>query len=217
VWVYTPPGYKREAGPYALLVQFDGRTYVEDFPIPIALDNLTAKGEISPMIGVFIRHDDRNKDLTCNAAFADFLAKELFPWLRERYAVSDDPAQAVVTGSSLGGLGAGFAAFAHPERFGNVLSLTGAYSYGPKGEEREWLVKQIAASDKLPIRWYLNVGRLEGAGHIGANRRMRDALIAKGYPVRYCEFTGTHTYYSRQGTFADALSHLIGRQKAELK
>ena len=40
---------------------------------------------------------------------------------------------------------------------------------------------------------------------------MRKVLEAKGYPLRFWEYAGTHTYYSRQGAFAQGMSFLIGK------
>jgi len=213
--IYLPPGYREECGPYPLLIHFDGHIYTEQFPIPVTLDNLIDRREVRPLVAALVCHKSRWADLPCNRAFIEFLAKELAPELRATYALADDPRSVVVAGSSLGGLASAFAAFQYPQTFGNVLSLTGAYRYGPKAAQNDWLPNRFEASDRKPIRFYLTVGRLEKPGHVAVNRRMRDILTAKGYTFRYQEFTGTHTYYSRQGKFADGLSYLIGREQAE--
>lgn len=217
-WIYTPPGYRREAGPYAYLVHFDGRGYTAEFPLQIALDNLLAKGEIPPIVGVFVDQIDRVKELACNPRFVDFLADELTPWVKERYAIADDPLRTMVAGSSMGGLGAMYAAYHRPKRFGCVIALTGAFYCVPSDdEEGEWLARHFARSPKLPIRVFMDVGNLEPAWHLASNRHMRDVLVAKGYLLRYEEFTGVHCYYCRQGAFERALSLLIGKRKAELE
>lgn len=201
-WVYTPAGHSKDAGPYPLLVMFDGPTYMDNFPTPVTLDNLAARKLIPPMVAVFVHHPDRNEDLKCNADFSAYVAKELVPWVREHYAVTDDPNRCVVAGSSLGGLGATYAAFQHPECFGRALAMTPAYSYGAMAE-------QVSKSAKLPLRIYITVGSLESEGHVASNRAMRDMLKAKGYPLLYTEFSGTHTYFSRQGRFAEGLIFLL--------
>jgi enterochelin esterase-like enzyme len=217
IWLYTPPGFKKEAGPYPLLVHFDGRTYTQDNPkVPVALDNLIQSGGVKPLVAAFIRQQARDKELNCNPIFADYLALELLPWLQQNYGVTKDPAEIVTAGSSMGGLGAAYVAFYHPECFGNAICQSGAFRYGPDNSRDGWLIKQIAASPKLPLRFYLNGGLIETPAHLAGIRQMRDALLAKGYPLRYYEFNGTHTTFSRDGTLADALVHLIGRQKDDI-
>lgn len=46
---------------------------------------------------------------------------------------------------------------------------------------------------------------------LATNRRMRDALIAKGYTVHYQEFNGNHNYINWRGTVGEALVCLLGR------
>src|SRR5262249_50660633 len=147
-------------------------TYTLVVPTPVILDNLLAKNLLPPLVAVVVSNpsqESRNVELPCNASFADFLAKELVPWVRQNYHVTSDPKQTVVAGSSYGGLASSFAAFRHPEVFGNVLSQSGSYWWKPDGAaEHEWLIKQFVASPKLPVRFYLDVGLME-SGSTGDN------------------------------------------------
>jgi enterochelin esterase-like enzyme len=43
-------------------------------------------------------------DLVANPEFADFMAKELVPWVRSHYNITKDQKQIVLTGYSAGGL-----------------------------------------------------------------------------------------------------------------
>jgi enterochelin esterase-like enzyme len=60
------------------------------------------------------------------------------------------------------------------------------------------LTQQVKASPKRDVRFYLDVGELEDHPTLGgsgpnfrdANRRLRDALRAKGYEVTYTEVPG---------------------------
>jgi enterochelin esterase family protein len=49
------------------------------------------------------------------------------------------------------------------------------------------------------------------AKEIQLDRRMRDALTAKGYLVHYQEFNGNHSYINWRGSFGDGLVLLLGR------
>jgi len=97
----------------------------------------------------------------------------------------------------------------------------------PPGEpESEWLAKQFAAAARSNVKFYMDVGLLEGESTGGAplnwltmvdqpipygpslllaNRHMRDILRLKGYQVHYAEFSGGHNALSWRGTFGDAL------------
>jgi enterochelin esterase family protein len=127
----------------------------------------------------------RNRELPCHPPFADFLVRELLPWARARYHVTDDPARTIVGGASYGGLAAAFAGLRHPEAFGNILSQSGSFWWKPEGEEEhEWLARQFVDSPTLPLRFYLDVGLLENTydeapSQRCVNRHMRDVLRAK--------------------------------------
>ena len=206
VWVYTPVGYDAAGKkPYPLVVCFDGAYYgaMGDVPLPTILDNLAAAGKLPPMVALLIdngRAAARISDLGNSARFAQWLGDELMPWLQQNFNVTRDPARVIVTGSSAGGLGAAYVAFQRPDLFGNVLSQSGAFWRGNEGSNDppyEWLAAQFKDSPRLPLRFYLEVGALETAHAVGsgpvfleANRRLRDVLQAKGYPLFYKEVAG---------------------------
>ena len=228
IGIYTPPDYQTAGRPYGLLVALDGEAYTTAVPTPVILDNLLARKLLPPLVAVFVGNAKpyrRNEELSCNVAFADFLAKELVPWVRQNYRVAADPNRTIIAGSSLGGLAAAFTALRHADIFGNVLSQSGVYSWNPQNEnsadweESEWLTRQFVTSPKVPVRFYLEAGLLEsiwkpGLGTVSslaANRHLRDVLLAKGYAVHYREFNGGHDYINWRGTLADGLLLLLGK------
>ena len=226
--IYLPAGYRANATPYNLVVIFDESAYLTKVPTPVILDNLIAASKIPPTVAVLIANptqDSRNKELPPNPEFADFLAKELIPWIRAHYHVTNDPGKTVVAGSSLGGLAAAYAGYKHPEVFRNVLCQSGSFWWAPDHSgaipdgvitETGWMAKQFIASSKLPLRFYLDAGSFEfdsngtGGGILETSRNMRDVLLAKGYEVHYQQFVGGHDYLSWRGTLADGLMDLIG-------
>jgi enterochelin esterase-like enzyme len=211
LWIYTPHGFSKSGARYPLLILFDGDRNV--MWIPRILDNLIEQKKIPPMVAVLIDDSDptaRGIELPCDPPFADFLAKELVPWSRENYHATLTPTETIVAGSSYGGLAAVFAALRHPEVFGNVVSLSGSFAWKPHGEQQpEWLTKQMDAAPKFPLHFYLEVGLMEGSSQIAVNRRMRDVLRAKGYPVGYAEYNGGHAFLNWSGGIANALLFLM--------
>ncbi len=206
IWVYTPPGYDaRAATIYPLIIAFDGDEYRGDtMPLPFVLDTLLAARKAPAFVAVLIDNAEgaqRIADLGNAPRFADFLARQLVPWVRKGWRVTDDPARVILTGSSAGGLASAYVAFAHPELFGNVWSQSGAFWRGAdasNGQPYEWLTEQASAVPRKPVRFVLDVGALEdhptlggsGPNFLEASRRFRDALKAKGYDVTYTEVQG---------------------------
>ena len=84
----------------------------------------------------------------------------------------------------------------------------------------------IAAEPRLPLRFWLEAGTLEGlvAGFVVAvdqnpgicvaTRHLRTILETRGYEVHHREFSGAHDFASWPGTFPDALMALTGSEEA---
>jgi enterochelin esterase-like enzyme len=216
LWVYTPPYYSdKEPGGYGLLVLFDGFSYLHWIPAPTILDNLIHAGKMPPVIAVLVDNPPRTRisDLVYNAAFVEFLGKEVVPWIHGRWNVTRDPQKTIVGGYSAGGAAAAFVAMQRPDLFGKVLSQSGAFWQGHKDVKWEWLTAQYEASPKLPLRFFLEAGLLEDVGKDGptllaTNRHLVKTLKTKGYAVIYNEVGGTHEPVHWRGTFAVALMSL---------
>ncbi|GCE07439.1 hypothetical protein KDAU_47680 [Dictyobacter aurantiacus] len=217
VWIYTPPGYSAESvEPYGLLVCFDGIAYIDVVPTPTIIENLLHAGKIPPLVVVVpdsLNQQTRNRELPCYQPHVDFLTRELLPWVRERYHVTSDPARTIVAGASYGGLAAAYAAMQAPEVFGNVLSQSGSYWWGkahPEDHTPEWLVQQFDQRERLPLRFYLEVGLFEPyEAMVLSNRHLRSVLQDKGYDLCYREFAGGHDYACWRGSLADGLQFLL--------
>lgn len=218
VWVDTPPGYT-PSETYGLLLLLDGWVYTQDIPTPVILNNLLAAGLIAPTVAIMIDSLDektRDRELACHPPFVAFLADELLPWARERYHISAAPERAIVGGSSYGGLAAAFAARERPDVFGKVLAQSGSFWWKPDhDQEHEWLARQFAEGPRLPLEFYLSVGRQEASARIRPNqlivsRHLRDVLRARGYQVHYQETDGRHDHQSWRDTLADGILALAG-------
>jgi enterochelin esterase-like enzyme len=225
--VYTPPDYRANGKPYALLVLFDEGAYLNNVPTPIILDNLIAAGKIPPMVAVLIANpsqETRSKELPPNPQFADFLATELMPWVHAHYNATSDPKLTTVGGSSFGGIAATYAGLRHSRIFGNVLCQSGSFWWAPERmgpdadatTETGWLAKEFIKRPKLPLRFWMDAGvfEVDSRGNGGAilepSRHMRDVLLAKGYEVHYQQFNSGHDYLNWRGTLADGLIALVG-------
>jgi enterochelin esterase-like enzyme len=221
VWLYTPHGYQSEHGPYNFLLLFDGWLYLHLIPTPVILDNLIAAGRIPPLVAVLVgsaRDPMRNRDLCCYPPYTAFLTEEVIPWVRERRDIASEPQRCIIGGASAGGLAAAFVGLRAPERFGNILSNSGYFSWKPEDElEYEWIARQYAELPRQPLQFYLDAGYYETgapdsteASILLSNRHLRNVLRAQGYVVHYQEFGGGHNTMNWRGTLADGLLALIG-------
>ena len=227
--IYVPSGYEDAKTASDLLIVLDGEEYdgSGSVPTPTILDNLIATKKTPAIVAVFVKNTGhRVRDLRGSREFADFVGTELVPWIRKNYRINAGPDHAVAAGASLGGLGASYCAFTHPEAIGNALSLSGSFwlTNGWRQEERQpfplnlagetgdFLV-QVRNSERLPLRFYIAVGRFESSGAmLGTNRELRDILLLKGYPVSYEEVEGEHDNVWWRESLADGLLSLLGRQ-----
>ena len=220
-WVYLPPGDALEragvaTAPLDVAVLLDGDVWGTAVPIAPTLDALIAAGAIPPLC-VLMPHSldgpTRMREMGMDAALVGFLRDELLPWAAGRWPLTADAGRTVVAGQSMGGLAALFAGFSAPERFGNVLSQSGSYWWpeDDDGTQHERAVAWIA--DRAPgaadPRTWLEVGRHEWM-LLDGNRRIRDALRARGGRLSYREYGGGHDYACWRGGLADGLIALLG-------
>lgn len=235
IWVYTPPNFSKSGVKYHFLVIFDGKAFLDFTQPQIMFDNLISKNKIPPLVAVFIHNYSgfqRGKDLDCYPPFADFIAKELVNWARQKYHISSDPNKAVLMGSSSGALGAAFIGYKYSDTFRNILSQSGFYGWFPgniffqrmryyfgkdfirwwdKEDEEEpfWLIRQFNKSRTLPLKFYVNVGNLE-TRTMPSVHRFRDMLKEKGYEHYYEEYPGGHEYIAWREHLPEGLIYLIG-------
>ncbi|GKX66634.1 alpha/beta hydrolase [Inconstantimicrobium mannanitabidum] len=215
--IYIPYNYDPEKS-YSYLLLTDGNEYIDILSAPTTLDNLILDEKIPPIVAIFIDsyEETRRQELRCSDNFGDMIVKELIPWVRSKYNISNMSSEAVIGGLSLGGLTASYVGLKHSEVFGNVLSQSGSYWYDPEGNKEGecWLGEQYNQIEKLPLKFYLNVGVLENEKQmIGTNVKLRDMLLAKGYDVYFEQFNSGHDYLSWGETLASGLISLIGFEK----
>lgn len=182
------------------LILFDGKTYLDDYHLDRVFDGLIARHQLPPVNVVFVDsldHSRRGKELPPNADFADFMAHELVPWLRQQ-GIAVQRQKTVLAGSSYGGLASSWVALRYPRLFGNVLSLSGSYWWAPEGEAPAWLTRQYQTSPRYPITFWLQAGRFEQEGPNGGIYRntlaFNQVLREKGYKVSFHPWSSGHDY-----------------------
>ncbi|WP_241704126.1 alpha/beta hydrolase [Leifsonia shinshuensis] len=146
VWLHRPAGLSAETD-CAVMFFTDGWWYLDpagDVRGGIVLDNLAARGELPPMVGVFVdpgvlAGEDppaKNRNAEYDAfddRFASFLLEEVLPLVEERFAVSSDPMMRGICGGSSGGNAALTAVWTRPDAFGRAITFNASFAQLPGG------------------------------------------------------------------------------------
>lgn len=209
--VYLPAGYKNLSGLPVLYVT-DGQWYIDQGEMPAVLDDLIARGEIAPLIAVFVDNRDpdnlsnnrRNRQFFCNQDYIRFFMDELTAEVDGRYKTQADRDGRVILGLSFGGLNSAcFGLYAH-EAFGGIAmqspamhpvrGLFGAYEEAPKRD----------------LRIFLSTGTFDD--NEARTRRFKQILEAKGYMLGYVEVPHAHNWQNWKPLLDDVLLHFFNGQ-----
>lgn len=217
VWTYVPAG----AEPQNLLVLFDAHAFVHDVPTPRILDNLMADGLLPNTAAVIVGNaspEARGQELPPNPKFAQFMAEELMPWVKQQ-GLGQLARHTVVAGSSYGGLVSSYLGLMHPELFGNVLSMSGSYWWAPQGEPAGWMQRawQTLPSPMPNVRFYIDAGTFEKGrggreGILETSRALGDILRERGLQVTQREWVSGHDYVQWQASLGCGLVALLAPQ-----
>jgi enterochelin esterase-like enzyme len=228
--VYLPAN--APAGPLPYMIFLDGSGYLGNgIRAANVLDNLIAAKAIPPMVGVFvdpgvlpaIRPDAQNRYErvfeydSLSSRYSQFLLEELLPAVGKKHALSSDPNEHAIGGTSTGAVGAFVAAWHRPDQFRRVLSLIGTY-VAMKGADT--LPEIVRKTEAKPIRIWMQDGandHITAAEPYGtffagtwprANQMLFDALQFQGYDARLTIGTGAHDTKQGGAEFPDALRWL---------
>jgi enterochelin esterase family protein len=211
-WIYVPAGYDPKRPP-ALMVFQDGHKYVDtsaEYRVPVVFDNLIAKREMPPTIGVFVNPghrgtappvdpwhaDNRSSEYDrLGDQYATFLVEELLPEVAKRHPFTSDPEGHAIVGVSSGGICAFTAAWERPDYFRKVVSHIGSFVDILGGDAYPGLVRRSA---RKPLRIFLQAGTNDLDNRWGnwplANQQMAAALKYRGYDYRFELGDGAHTH-----------------------
>jgi len=218
--IYVPAQYDaNEPTPFMIFLDGSG-SLGAGVRVPVVFDNLIAKGEIPPMIGIFIdpgvlpmpsdQQQNRFERIfeydNLSDRFSRFLLEELIPEVARNHNLSKDPNDRGLSGVSTGAVGAFMAAWHRPDQFRRVLSFIGTY-VAMKGADS--LPALIRRTEPKPIRILLQDGKNDhivpghpfGTFYAGSwpinNQVMAEALEFAGYDMKFV--MGDEGHNMRQG------------------
>jgi enterochelin esterase-like enzyme len=207
VWVYVPHSAPASDAPF-MVVQ-DGHAYLN--VLPIVLDNLIAARRVPPLVAILVdsgggdaQGSQRGLEYdTLSGRYSDFIETEVLPRVEAETGIrlTKDPEGRATMGVSSGAACAFTMAWFHPERYRRVLSYSGTYvnQQSPPDPDHprgawEYHATLIPNTTRKPLRVWLEVGEKdlhaddpEETWHNWplANKRMAEALAAKGYQYRF--------------------------------
>ncbi len=167
--VYVPAQYDAQK-PAPFMVFLDGSGFLSNnVRVPVVLDNLIAKHELPPLIGIFVdpgvlptisdeaqhRYERVFEYDSLSDRYSRFLLEELIPQVAKKYNLSHDPNDHAISGVSTGAVGAFMAAWSRPDQFHRVLSFIGTY-VAMKGADG--LPALVRKTEPKPIRIFLQDG-----------------------------------------------------------
>ena len=201
---------------HPLLIVHDGEDYLKYASMKTVLDNLIHRGEIADLIVAFIPPGDRLVEYANHAPHARFVARELVPYLGERYPLLGTPGGRTLMGSSFGGVASLSTAARYPDVFGSLLLQSAslvftdiAFDHGG-GAVFDPVVKFVNAYRARPRRVtdriYQSCGMYEPL--ITPNRSMATVLLDAGMEVRYREARDGHNWENWRDRLREALTWL---------
>lgn len=201
---------------YPLLIVHDGTDYLQYASMKAVLDNLIHRGETADLIVAFVPPVNRLVEYANHAPHARFIARELVPYLSERYPLLEIPGARTLMGSSFGGIASLSTAVRYPEVFGNLLLQSAsvmftdiAFDHGG-GAVFDPVVKFVNAYRARPRRVadriYQTCGMYEPL--ITPNRSMATVFREAGMTVRYREARDGHNWENWRDRLRDGLTWL---------
>ena len=227
--LYLPAGFDK-AKPAAFMVFQDGVIY----QAPVVFDNLIAKGDMPPMVGVFIKPGvvpaaNENALPRFNRSFeydsvtplySRVLIEEFLPAVEREHGIafSTNPNEAAITGNSSGGICAFMVAWHRPDRFRRVFTGVGTY-VGIHGADQ--LPVWVRKFEPKPIRVFLQSGTGDNNLYCGdwwmANQMMERSLSWAGYEVNHVWGEGGHNQKHASQVFPEAMRWLWREWKTEME
>ena len=221
-WYVYIPAVSRLDEPIPVMVFQDGQ-WMKNY-VPVVFDNLIAKGEMPPTVGIFLapgvfKDGKSNRSFeydTLSDQYVRFLLEEILPEIEKTVKLRKDPDGRAICGMSSGGICAFTAAWQRPDQFGKVLSWIGSFTNiasGPSGRAGGHnYPAMIRLTPKKPIRVFLQDGANDLDNKFGnwplANQEMAKALAFAGYDYRFEFGEGNHSDKHGRALLPDSLRWL---------
>lgn len=193
VRVYFPQNYASSQG-FPVIYMFDGQNlfdnstaFAGEWGVDEILDSLNySKGFSAIVVGIYHGENDRINEQTPwsnlekkggdGAKMAQFIVKNLKPYIDKHYRTLPDRENTIIAGSSLGGLMSLYMALEYPEVFGKAMVFSPSLWWSEKSFE------QISKFKKRKFqKLYLYAGEKESESMIPNIEKAKGLLKTAGY------------------------------------
>jgi predicted alpha/beta superfamily hydrolase len=196
--VYLPPDFDKEPlRRYPVLYMQDGQNLFDvrnaigkEWHADDTIQSCVNAGEIEPLIavGIYHAHERRIDEYTPTrdrkqrrgghaGLYGRMLVEEVKPFIDSAYRTRRDAMSTGLVGSSLGGLVSLWLGLQYPRTFGKLGVLSPSVWWDNRA-----IVRDVRALGSKPaLKLWLSTGTNEGRGVRADARRLRDALIDKGW------------------------------------
>ena len=144
-----PPNFKVDESNLKLLILNDGQD-AESYQLKSVLHDLQNTNSISPTVAVAVHVGERKQEYGISERpdysqrgsraiqYQNFVANELFPWVKQRYSISPKTEDIAVAGFSLGALSAFDLAWHLPSFFGFAGLFSGSFWWRSKSLDNHY-------------------------------------------------------------------------------
>lgn len=209
IQVYLPPNYNEEKK-YKTMYFCDGSDYVNTSKIPNILDYMINKGEIEPIVAVFVDWIERDKEyiLETKKYYLEFLTDELIPVLEKEYSLISNRDGRIAVGPSNGGVFVTYVGAVASDKFKYIFNQSG-FPYFDGFGKADFGMKY--EKDNLPIKVFSVAGKYEkDLNRLGA-KRFHDYLKNNPFIIgeKYVLYPQGHTYTMWGDSFREGILWLL--------
>jgi predicted alpha/beta superfamily hydrolase len=224
--VWLPPAYARSERRYPVIYMHDGQnlfdpraSYAEPWRVDLAMARASKRSVEAIVVAIPNMGVDRINEYSPYVdaragggngdRYLDWVIGTVKPLIDGRFRTRPGRGHTGMVGSSMGGLITLYAYLRDPSVFGFVGVLSPSLWFAGRA-----IFSTLAEAPHVPGRIHLDIGGREGAVALDDARRMRDALIEKGYApgreLRWVEDPrGRHNEVDWGRRVGDALPFLL--------
>lgn len=195
IWVYLPPKYETSGMDYPVIYMHDGQnlfdaytSFVGEWEVDETFNSMYNRGfDVPIVVGIDHGGDLRTDELTPYVhpewgggegdEYMAFIVETLKPYVDANYRTLPDRANTCLFGASLGGLISVYGAMKYQDVFSKVGSFSPAYWIN---YDSLWAFIDSTGFEQN-IRFYQNIGSLEGSFNIDLMYDMETLLLNNGF------------------------------------